>query len=95
MNGAYGALSGTLAIGGTGTNGDTAGYGGKVEFTTASNLSTVGGTARTLAFNTQGDRSAGNVVPFQLGGIILNAPLTVKGSGNAGVMGTIAPRRVQ
>jgi fibronectin-binding autotransporter adhesin len=75
ITGAYPSLTGTLALGGTASVTQT--YG------SATTLSSVTDTARTLAFNNSG--AGATVLP----GLTLNANLTVAGTGNAGVSGAI------
>ncbi len=73
ITGAYPALTGTLAFGGTGAQGATT--------SAAGNLSSSAGSSRTIAFNQTGGGA------FTYNGLTLNADLTVAGSGNTGFTG--------
>jgi fibronectin-binding autotransporter adhesin len=76
VTGAYPSLAGTMAFGGA-TSGGTTTF-------TATTLSSAAGSARTVAFNQTG----GGNVAFS-GGLTLNANLTVAGTGNVGLTGTV------
>ncbi len=75
ITGAYPALTGTLAFAGTGGQNATTSASG--------NLSSIAGTARTLAFNQTGGGA------FNFNGITLNADLIVAGNGNSGLTGMV------
>ncbi len=85
VTGAYPSLTGTMVLGGHSIPGETSNA-NKVIFSGVTTLSSVDGVARTFGFNDQGGSNGRNGLMLLLGGVALNADLTVKGSGNGSVV---------